>query len=228
MDRLLVTNCQVDTTYRQSFTTNLTDEYDEVHESAKEGDCTPLMGACMQGHVHVTNQLLCAKAEVNARNTIGSAALHYAAKRGSLACVQALVEAGADLEIRDRYSSTPLLDAVIERNVEIVRFLAQHGANTNYVRPIQLVNSVMLNTNPMVKIVRKVRVVENYRPYDGKELLLRKDEIVVVIEALSVNRWRGSVRGRIGLFSTGRVEAVERLRESMPEMQVKHVQHTSK
>lgn len=78
--------------------------------------------------------LLAAGAQVNASSAspaFVSTALHRHARRGKTACVQALVEAGADTEGRNIHGMTALHLAVDRGNLECVRALLAAGADIN-------------------------------------------------------------------------------------------------
>mmetsp|Transcript_44234 Transcript_44234/g.102185 ORF Transcript_44234/g.102185 Transcript_44234/m.102185 type:complete len:1001 (-) Transcript_44234:91-3093(-) len=74
-------------------------------ERATASGWTPLGVACMQGHAEAVDALLQAKASVNARDTRGNPPLMCAAaaeaQSQTVALVKLLVEAGADLTIRN-------------------------------------------------------------------------------------------------------------------------------
>ncbi len=60
----------------------------------------------------------------------GLTALHYAARQGNMSTVQALVEAGADVDKASPGDRTsPLLIAVINGHFDIAAYLLEHGAN---------------------------------------------------------------------------------------------------
>ncbi len=61
----------------------------------------------------------------------GTFAIHRAAVAGSVAALQALVEAGAHLEALNQYGQTALTQAAFYGNAEAVAFLLSAGANPN-------------------------------------------------------------------------------------------------
>jgi hemoglobin len=74
----------------------------------------------------VVRALLQSGAAVNARNGVTQAtALHMAARRGFLEIAQALLDAGADFEARDRKGDTPLRRARNCRKTEVAELLAK-------------------------------------------------------------------------------------------------------
>ena len=82
-----------------------------------------------QDAVEITRALLGAGAGVHARDHEGSTALHWALYA---ACVDLLVDAGADLEARDKAGVTPVFAAVpsFQRgSYDVVLRLADRGAD---------------------------------------------------------------------------------------------------
>ena len=76
-------------------------------------DGTALIAAAHLGHVEAVRMLIAAKAPLNHVNNLGWTALIEAIVLGNggkrhVACLDALVEAGADVNIADRGGSTPL------------------------------------------------------------------------------------------------------------------------
>ena len=93
---------------------------------------TPLIQSSITGNGEIISMLLDAGADANARTLQGDTALMNAAKAGSVQGVQALIEAGAGVEARDGYSfQSPLMWAAAFNQAEIVRILAENGADVN-------------------------------------------------------------------------------------------------
>lgn len=93
---------------------------------------TPLIQSSITGNGEIISLLLDAGADANSRTLQGDTALMNAAKAGTVQGVQALVAAGADVEARDGYSfQTPLMWAAAFDQAEIVRILAENGADVN-------------------------------------------------------------------------------------------------
>lgn len=89
-----------------------------------------LWAAARKGDAKTVKELLAKGADVNAKFRYGATALSYACDRGHLEVVKALVEHGADLNVRDTfYSATPLGWAASKGHVEVVRYLLQKGAD---------------------------------------------------------------------------------------------------
>lgn len=94
----------------------------------------PLGFASRMGHVDVLKTLLQHGADVNAASSRGLTALHYAAVRNQAGAIDALVEAGADIEARVHDhggGGTPLHASAVMRCREATRALLRHGANVH-------------------------------------------------------------------------------------------------
>jgi ankyrin repeat protein len=68
---------------------------------------------------------------VQYRPTGGLTALLYAARSGCLACVEALVKAGADVNLPNPDGMTAMMVASDNANSEVAKYLLDHGANPN-------------------------------------------------------------------------------------------------
>lgn len=105
--------------------------------------CTALMHAvsCPSRQVAVIEELLDAGAKVNWQTSEGYTALHYAidvnfeANLNSREVITALVDAGADLTLKQHYGWTPLLQAVVAGTPVEVDTLLSVGANPNETLP---------------------------------------------------------------------------------------------
>ncbi|CAL8365733.1 unnamed protein product [Arctogadus glacialis] len=60
-------------------------------------------------------------------------ALHAAAQRGALELCYMLVQAGANVDAKDKTTRTPLLEAITSDHVEVARYLVQCGASVYHV-----------------------------------------------------------------------------------------------
>jgi ankyrin repeat protein len=111
---------------------------------------TALMWAAAENHPEVVDLLLAHRADVKIRaksddwarqitsepraqfrTTGGFTALLYATRSGCLACVQALVKAGADVNQPNPDGITPLINAIDNRYFDVAMLLLDRGANPN-------------------------------------------------------------------------------------------------
>ncbi|MBT8418966.1 MAG: ankyrin repeat domain-containing protein, partial [Silicimonas sp.] len=73
---------------------------------------TELMNAVIDGDVARARQLLERGAQPDDVDKAGWCALHFAAQECSETMVKMLINAGANLELREKYGNTPLMRAV--------------------------------------------------------------------------------------------------------------------
>jgi len=109
-----------------------------------------LMWAVAQGHAEVVRELIAKGADVNLRSTVnnwqrqvtgepravyrpagGLTPLLFAARQGCLECVDALVTAGAGIDVADPEGITPLNMAVLNMHFDTAAALIRRGANPN-------------------------------------------------------------------------------------------------
>ena len=75
--------------------------------------------------------LIKGKADVNAAESDGTTALHYAVYHDDVPLVDALLKAGAKAQVANRYGSTPLLEAAVRGNPVVIEKLVKAGADVN-------------------------------------------------------------------------------------------------
>jgi hypothetical protein len=75
-----------------------------------------LADAAMRGDKEAVTTLLSDRSNINAPQNDGTTALHWAVRKGDLATVQALIKAGADVKVANRYGVTPISIAAIDGN----------------------------------------------------------------------------------------------------------------
>lgn len=96
--------------------------------SEKADGVTALQVAAALGEVEAARMLLDAGDDVNAEDAAHGIALHYAVRRGQTAMVALLLERGSDDSLRKKWR-TPMELAAKRGFVDIVRLLAEHGAD---------------------------------------------------------------------------------------------------
>ncbi len=102
-----------------------------LNDSDSKGN-TPLMLAAAHGHGDVVQVLLRHHASVDGHNNEGQTALLAAlGPHGSNECVAAIVAAGADVNVPDRFGNTPLMEAASWNSVDSLRLLLSKGADAN-------------------------------------------------------------------------------------------------
>ncbi|CAD6197166.1 unnamed protein product [Caenorhabditis auriculariae] len=69
--------------------------------------------------------------DLESQNDVGLRPLHIAVKRLKLTLIEMLLEAGADIEARDKNEKTALLHATTMNDVEIIQLLLQRNADSN-------------------------------------------------------------------------------------------------
>ena len=88
-----------------------------------------LVDAALDDNLPEMKRLIQAGADVNAKNDIGKAALHYACASNHLDIVKFLLNNGAEVDIRDQTGITPLISASQDGFKDIVHELLVAGAN---------------------------------------------------------------------------------------------------
>lgn len=83
--------------------------------------------AAMNGAMKVLHELISMGADINAKeSTFGGGPINLAASLGQAPAVQALLAAGAELDVTEPVRN-PLFGAIQEGSLEIVKLLVEHG-----------------------------------------------------------------------------------------------------
>lgn len=85
-----------------------------------------------RGHAHEWQRWQTSEPRLKQLHVGGFTPLLYAARAGCVACVQALVAGGADLELGDPRDVTPLIMALLNRHFDTAAALVEAGANVNH------------------------------------------------------------------------------------------------
>ena len=97
---------------------------------------TELMAACLAGKPNIVRLLISSGADVNARDNDGNTALidtpwPYSPQANAAAITKLLLENGADVNAKNNKGWTALETAVYYNYPDVIRLLAQHGADTH-------------------------------------------------------------------------------------------------
>ncbi|MEO8313990.1 MAG: ankyrin repeat domain-containing protein [Pseudomonadota bacterium] len=89
----------------------------------------PLIDAVRKDDVAAALKLLKGGADVRAKTSDGTTALHWAAHNGELDLLKRLLKAGADAKARNDYGSSPMQEAAIRGDAEMISLLLKAGAS---------------------------------------------------------------------------------------------------
>lgn len=92
-------------------------------------DHATLLHATTIGDIDMVQKCISNKTNVNARDENGQSALHLAADKGFVECVNVLLQAGADVNAADISGISVLEAAVIGGNKEVIRVMLEAGAD---------------------------------------------------------------------------------------------------
>lgn len=102
----------------------------KVDPVTRLGDYTPLHLAAERGHAAVVTRLLAAGSKPTAFTTTGVQPIHLAADAGSVESLSALLDKGADVNVKDTtHGRTPLIFAASKDRVDAIKLLISRGAN---------------------------------------------------------------------------------------------------
>jgi ankyrin repeat protein len=108
----------------------------------------------------VAKQLVTAGADVNQQGAGGKTAIMYAALAGNgyRTCVETLISAGADLDLRDDRGHTILTLVAAAENYQMFNLLLQAGASTEGLESIQLIQAATIGNLDRVQSLLSARV----------------------------------------------------------------------
>ena len=147
---------------------------DDIEDVIKDGAAvdardnvrrTPLLQACIKGHLDAVKVLLRYGAKVNDRDMYGRIALLWAAIEGHTDIVRLLLVNGSDVNVQSFCGKTALMGAAIEGHTDIVRLLLAKGATVNTV-----VLPLFANTNVCELSEQNVLVLLNFARKDDPKL----------------------------------------------------------
>ena len=106
-----------------------------VASLAAVGADTPLIEAAKNGRPAEVRALVRQHVDVNARETDGTTALHWAVRADDLESATLLIHAGARIDAVNRYGVAPLSLAAVNGNAAIVSLLLNSGADPDTASP---------------------------------------------------------------------------------------------
>lgn len=99
----------------------LAEKVKNINGTSKFG--TPLMAAVVKGYAKITEKLLLHKANPNSKDANNTTALHYAIMFKKKDLVKLLLEAGADLSLKDNNGNSPEDYAKMVNNTDINKLI---------------------------------------------------------------------------------------------------------
>ncbi|KAI8096259.1 ankyrin repeat-containing domain protein [Halteromyces radiatus] len=92
---------------------------------------SPLAIAIGLGYGSIMTRLLEGGADVNGKTRFATV-LHHAVTWNRMDALEALINGGAEINVTNTMEETPLLVAVQQRKIDMVRYLMEHGADPGY------------------------------------------------------------------------------------------------
>ena len=87
------------------------------------------VNAVNEGDIEAVKRYIIQGEDPGALDTIGCTGMHYAAANDNVAMINVLRDAGAKVDVRDKYMVTPYLLAVRKGNLQMAEYLLTLGAN---------------------------------------------------------------------------------------------------
>src|SRR5436309_2260523 len=106
-----------------------------ISNLAAAGRDAPLADAVQRRDAKAVLSLLKQRADVNAPQSDGATALHWAAYLDDPETAALLIRAGANVDVPNNYGTTPLALAAANGNAAVIDQLLKGGANPN--RPVR-------------------------------------------------------------------------------------------
>jgi ankyrin len=98
-------------------------------QNAVWADVTTLVEAAKTGDAAAATALLKQHVDVNAPESDGTTALHWAVYRNDEPLVMQLIKAGADVKAKNQFDATPMSEAAITGNPKVIEALLKAGAD---------------------------------------------------------------------------------------------------
>ena len=132
---------------------------------------TPLVDAVKSGDRAAALALIQQRVDVNAPESDGTTALHWAVHQNDLDLAERLIRAGAKVNVKNDYGATPMSEAAVTGNAEMIERLLKAGADVE--------SPNMDGQTTLMVVARTSRV-------DAAQALLRRGAKVDAVE-----QWRG-------------------------------------
>jgi hypothetical protein len=137
---------------------------------------TSLMNATINGDIQAVSFFAkSGNAVVNQKNIGGASALHIAARKGDLEISKILIENGANVNATDNEGWTPLMRAVMAKNVDLIKVLMNHDADPrkmNSVGETAIVNSASVGCGSCLE-----QILSNYNFIDNLNIDILKKQL---------------------------------------------------
>lgn len=141
-----------------------------VNARATDTKETALLNAVSNGHTEIIKALLAAKADVHIRNTFDFNAFTTAVAAGNQEIAGLLLDAGAKIN-EPASMLTPLAFAVSSGNIDMIRFLAERGADVNHGAKsgdqTALISAILAAQIESVKALIELKADVNAKMKDG-------------------------------------------------------------
>lgn len=147
----------------------------DVNGLTKKG-MPPIMVGSMMNALESVKILLENGADINWKSsaTSNQQPIRFASKKGSIAFIQMLLLAGADLESTADDGGTPLLASVYSNNYSLAKFYFEQGANVQVLARDGecIIHEAIKTKNPkMVELALKFNCPLNYKDRKGKSTM---------------------------------------------------------
>ena len=104
--------------------------------------------------IEAIKYLISSGSDVNIDTGNGSA-LHIAAYIGHVGAIEALISAGANVNLKDKSGITPLLNAIYKGHIEAAKFLIEKGARyKNEQTPLGVSYESVANSDAMKELLK--------------------------------------------------------------------------
>lgn len=110
----------------------LADPHIDINLCSKQGQYTPFMEAILDRLSDITALFLkCPQTNLNARNFRGETPVHLAARMGETGILEKILEAGADVNLRDHRDRTALMYSVMYDMRQVTKILLKYGGDVH-------------------------------------------------------------------------------------------------